>query len=108
MAKKNGISRYTSEQLSEMIRHGESQTDWEKVRATTKAELEASIAADPDEPQDVDWTQAFVGMPSPKQDIHIRLDADILNWFKATGRGYQTRINAVLRAFVESRKHNPG
>ena len=35
---------------------------------------------------------------------YIRLDADVLAWFKATGKGYQTRINNVLRAFVESRK----
>lgn len=41
---------------------------------------------------------------SRKQDVHIRLDSDILHWFKGQGRGYQTRINAVLRAFVENQK----
>ncbi|MGC1398673.1 BrnA antitoxin family protein [Candidatus Binatus sp.] len=45
-----------------------------------------------------------VGLPPAKQDIHIRLDRDILEWFKAHGRGYQTRINAVLRAFVQTRE----
>jgi uncharacterized protein (DUF4415 family) len=49
-----------------------------------------------------------VGMPPRKQDIHIRIDADVLNWFKETGKGYQTRINDVLRAFVESRRHTQG
>jgi uncharacterized protein (DUF4415 family) len=43
-------------------------------------------------------------MPPRKQDIHIRRDADVLSWFKGTGKGYQTRINNVLRAFVESRR----
>jgi len=39
-----------------------------------------------------------------KRDVHIRLDADVLDWFRAQGKGYQTRINTVLRAFVEARR----
>ena len=35
----------------------------------------------------------------PKASISLRLEADVLEWFKASGRGYQTRMNAVLRAF---------
>jgi uncharacterized protein (DUF4415 family) len=38
----------------------------------------------------------------PKQSVSLRLDADVLDWFKASGAGYQTRINAVLRAFKEA------
>lgn len=38
----------------------------------------------------------------PKASISLRLDADVLEWFKSTGPGYQTRINAVLRAFKEA------
>jgi uncharacterized protein (DUF4415 family) len=45
-----------------------------------------------------------LGLPATKQDIHIRLDSDIIEWFKTHGRGYQTRINAVLRAFVQTRR----
>lgn len=37
--------------------------------------------------------------PPPKVSISLRIDADVLEWFKAQGEGYQTRINAVLRAF---------
>lgn len=37
----------------------------------------------------------------PKAAISLRLDADVLGWFKAQGPGYQTRINAVLRAFKD-------
>lgn len=40
----------------------------------------------------------------PKKQVTVRLDADILDFFKAGGRGYQTRMNAALRAFVEAKK----
>lgn len=86
-----------------MRRRGESRTDWKKADATTEAELEASIAADPDDVRELDWTHAVIGLPPRKQDIHIRLDENVLSWFKRSGKGYQTRINSVLRAFVQSR-----
>ncbi len=38
----------------------------------------------------------------PKASVSLRIDADVLEWFKARGAGYQTRINAVLRAFKEA------
>jgi uncharacterized protein (DUF4415 family) len=40
--------------------------------------------------------------PSPKEQITMRIDADVLEWFKARGKGYQTRMNAVLKAYVLS------
>jgi uncharacterized protein (DUF4415 family) len=49
------------------------------------------------------WDQAVLGLPPRKEHINIRVDADVLEWFRQTGRGYQTRMNNVLRAFVESR-----
>jgi uncharacterized protein (DUF4415 family) len=61
-----------------------------------------SILADPDDSRELDWTQAVVGLPPRKQDIHIRIDADVLTWFKESGEGYQTRINSVLRAFFRA------
>ena len=45
-----------------------------------------------------------VGLPEQRQPIHIWLDPEVLRWFKAHGPGYQTRINAVLRAFVRARQ----
>jgi uncharacterized protein (DUF4415 family) len=74
------------------------------VNAMSQAEVER--LADKDEgPLAADWESAImIGLPLAKQDIHIRLDGDILDWFKALGRGYQTRINAVLRAFVQTRR----
>lgn len=73
---------------------------------TTQEELEAQIAADPDDVHEpLDWTDAVVGIPPRKEPIKLRIDADVLEWFRATGKGYQTRMNNALRAFVESRKN---
>jgi len=108
MAKKDDTRRYSAEDLAEMQSRGENRSDWARVAATTEAELEASIAADPDDADEADWTRAVVGMPARKRDIHLRLDADVLDWFRGTGKGYQTRINNVLRAFVDSRKRTSG
>ena len=52
------------------------------------------------------WAAAKVRMPEgPKTPLNLRLDADIVAWFRAHGRGYQTRINAVLRSYIEA--HRP-
>ena len=48
------------------------------------------------------FKQATVAWPPAKHQLTIRLDADVLNWLKANGRGYQTRINHILRAAMES------
>ena len=48
------------------------------------------------------FTKATAAWPPVKQQLTIRLDADVLHWLKAHGRGYQTRINRILRAAMES------
>ena len=48
------------------------------------------------------WADAKIKMPENKQGVYLRLDPDVLKWFKKQGKGYQTRINAVLRQFVEA------
>jgi uncharacterized protein (DUF4415 family) len=45
-----------------------------------------------------------VAWPQPKQAISLRIDQDVLAWFRNGGPGYQTRMNAVLRAFVEAQR----
>ena len=103
MARNRDIRRYTVDELAKQRDRGESRTDWHRVDAMAEAELEGSIAADPDDVHEQpDWTRAVKGLPPRKQHINIRLDADVLNWFRKTGKGYQTRINNVLRAHVES------
>ena len=49
-----------------------------------------------------DWANLKVAWPQPKQAISLRIDQDILTWFRDGGPGYQTRMNAVLRAFVDA------
>ena len=52
---------------------------------------------------DVDfWQAAEVNFPSVKQQVTLRIDPDIIEFFKADGQGYQTRINAVLRSYVKA------
>ncbi|MFN2325339.1 MAG: BrnA antitoxin family protein [Gemmatimonadales bacterium] len=50
------------------------------------------------------WDAAEIVVPPPKRAISIRLDEDVLRWFKADGPGYQSRINAVLRSYMFSRR----
>ena len=49
------------------------------------------------------WAKAVVKRAEPKAQVTLRLDREVLDWFKAQGKGYQTRINAVLRAYKEAR-----
>lgn len=73
-------------------------TDWERVDALTDADIDTSDIP----PLDDDFfANAELRMPKPKKAITIRLDSDVLDWFKAQGGGYQTRINAVLRMYME-------
>jgi uncharacterized protein (DUF4415 family) len=106
MAKKEHIVHYTAAELKAMQKRGESKTDWARVAATTEAETEAAVAVDADEfGMTIDWDNASIEMPEPKAVLNMRVDRHVLEFFKHTGRGYQTRINAVLRSFVDSQDH---
>ena len=51
------------------------------------------------------WKNARIVWPDrPKKQITMRLDADVVEWFRSQGKGYQTRMNAVLRSFYEARR----
>jgi uncharacterized protein (DUF4415 family) len=82
-------------------------TDWKRLRTMTDEEVHAAITADPDiEPTDeAFWKKATVVMPRRKETVTMRLDADLLEWFRGE-RGYQTRINAILRAYMNAQKHH--
>ena len=96
------ITRVSRKQLAKM----KDLTDWARLDAMTEEEIERNAADDPDNPPwtDEDWANARVVWPQGKAPVTVRLDKDIIAWFKLRGRGYQTRINAVLRAFVEAQK----
>ena len=105
MRKKSDTVRFTAKQVKARIARGEDRTNWKKSDAMTGDKLEASIRADFDDVQgEPDWTQAIMGIPAPKDHINIRIDHDVLQWFKSNGRGYQTLMNNVLRAFVQTRR----
>jgi uncharacterized protein (DUF4415 family) len=95
------IVRYTRDNLPE-----DTQTDWARVKAMTEEEIDAAARSDPDaQPLDVDapdfWKNAVLVLPS-KRMVCLRIDRDILDWFRSQGKGYQTRMNAVLRAYMEA------
>lgn len=79
-------------------------TDRARVDATTDAELERAIRADPDDPANDPsfWQHAELVHPVAKQRITLRVDRDVLEFFRTGGRGYQTRVQAVLRAYVQA------
>lgn len=81
-----------------------SKTDWARVRAFKDKDIK--LSADHPEADVKHIVRGIVrrGLKpvSPKAAIALRLDADVLDWFKSQGPGYQTRINAVLRAFKEA------
>ncbi|MCK9908383.1 BrnA antitoxin family protein [Microbacteriaceae bacterium K1510] len=80
-------------------------TDWERLRRMTDAEIEASIKDDPDWSDDWNWSDAVLVIPPKKKAISIRVDEDVLDYFKNEGAGYQRRINAVLRSYMEQKKN---
>ncbi len=97
------IVSYSVDELRAMRERGESQTDWEKVDRMTDEEIERLIAEDPDERDlTILWEKARPGLPEAKEQITIRIDADVLRFFKRQGQGYQTPINAVLRAYMQA------
>jgi uncharacterized protein (DUF4415 family) len=52
------------------------------------------------------WKNAKVHFPRRKQMVTIRLDPEIVEWFQENGRGYQTKINAVLKSYIEAHPHH--
>jgi uncharacterized protein (DUF4415 family) len=100
--------RVLIEQPDGSYRPAASRTDWNRVRAMRDDEIEAASASDPDAPplDETFWREARVVFPRPVRKKHtgLRIDEDVLAWFRAHGPRYQTRMNAVLRAYVEAQK----
>ncbi|MFH1636434.1 MAG: BrnA antitoxin family protein [Chloroflexota bacterium] len=77
-----------------------SNTDWERIDALADEDINTADIP----PLDDDFfAKAELRMPKKKMPVTIRLDPDILTWFRSTGKGYQTRINAVLRMYVDAK-----
>lgn len=91
----------------EDVREMESRTDWERLRQMTEEEIERAAREDPDSPLlDEEWfrTARLVVPSGEKKRITIRLDENVVDYFKRQGAGYQTRINDVLKAYVLSQQ----
>lgn len=89
----------------------EPRTNWKRLRSMTDEEVHAAVISDPEivPTDEAFWAKAQVVMPHRKETVTMRLDADLLAWFRRE-RGYQTRINAILRAYMNAqagREPNP-
>jgi len=79
-------------------------TDWARVDKLTDADIAKAVANDPDAaPIDIDWSDAVLVIPARKKAISIRVDEDVLDYFKSQGDGYQRRMNAVLRSYMQQK-----
>lgn len=84
-------------------------TDWKRLDAMTDAQIEAAAKADPDAQPftDEEWARAEIVKPHKIQ-VAMRLDNDVVAYFKSRGAGYQTRINAVLREYMRAHRRKAG
>ncbi len=97
--KRQNIVRYTGKQMEVLRQAGRSRTRWDTLRV--QADRDDSDVISP-----AQFAKAVIhqALPAPRQKtrLTLRLDSDILDWFKSHGRGYQTRINALLRAYKDA------
>lgn len=100
MPKKNEhIVTFTDKELRAMRAAGKSGSNWEKAALHPVPD-----GSDPDDAIDdgeIDWVLTEIPLPKTKTHASLRLDTDMLQWFRAQGRGYQTKINAILRSYYQ-------
>lgn len=93
MQEKTTIMQHSPSQISDTGEQGASGTS---LQASEAESLDADF-----------WDSARVVMPGGKTSVHLRLDTDVVVWFKAKGKGHLTRMNSVLKAYVEAQKQTP-
>lgn len=107
------IVKMTPEELERYLAEGGDKTDWERVRAITRDEADRMALEDPENPfkTEADYDRATIrrGVRGPqktptKEAIAIRLSPDVLSYFKSTGKGWQSRIDAALREWMKEHK----
>jgi uncharacterized protein (DUF4415 family) len=77
-----------------------SKTDWKRIDAMRDEDIDFSDAPE----LGPDFFANAILWPGPKKQITLRLDPDVLTFFRKHGRGYQTTMNAVLRKYMEAQK----
>lgn len=106
MSEEGRIFRTTLEEARERIARGEDQTDWERVKAMTEEELEASIDYE-EEGYPIPGTGRMIYDPACKREITLKLDPDVIEFFQAGGPDYVDRMNAALRKNMLDKLMNP-
>ena len=103
---KRKLVRHSTQELKALRQSGKSRTDWARVKTMTDADSDFS---DSPEVTPEQFARALMrkGFPATSRKIQLtlRLDAEVLDWFKAQGPGYQTRINALLCAYREAHRN---
>lgn len=89
------------------MKRSEKKTNWNRTDKLPDSAIRRAIRSDPDAAPELDaawFKRAKIVLPQPKKAVSIRLDCDVMEWFRRQGRGYQTRINAVLRSYVDAHR----
>ena len=103
MKKDKNIKRYSAAELK--AKREQTRTDFDRVDAQTDEELERLIAEDEDERSlRPDWTRAKLILPQAKKSVHLRLEEEIIDFFKSQGKGHISRMQAVLKAYVDAHR----
>ena len=90
MTGEDDTRRHSLDELKELRRQGRTETRADAPRHAMEPDF---------------WASARVVMPPPgKTSVHLRLDADVLEWFRDQGKGHLSRMNAVLRSFMDSQR----
>ena len=101
------IASYTADELR--ARRVESRTDLSRLDASTDVDTERLAADDADEAAMVpDWTRAKLILPEAKRSVHLRLEREVVEFFRAQGKGHIARMQAVLKAYVQANKNRAG
>jgi len=91
------------EQPDGTYRRAEGKTDWNRLETMPDDQIDYSDIPELDE---TFWAKAQLRLPETKDRVTLRLDHDVLQWLKNQGKGYQTRINAILRQYMDVYKHS--
>ena len=101
-------AKRTAKRIRNKSKSAEPKTDWARLRAMTDRDIERAVRADPDAAPILNerwFRNAKLVMPpdrKPRVAISLRVESDVIDWFKAQGGPYQSRMHAVLKAFADA------
>ena len=86
---------------TKVLRPSRGRADLRLLKGMTDAEIRRSAPEELPELPDDFWDSAVSVIPAGKVPISLRVDSDVLEWFREEGPKYQSRMNAVLRSYME-------